>query len=272
LVHPGQETARGSARYVKIVIGSLAVKKQNKSLAAVIGAALVVGMAPVAVQAEGHSDAYSIVRGGRLYDKWFKVAEEAKRPDGAQPAYPEDGKYRGDEKGADWRCKECHGWDYKGVSGVYGKGKHYTGIKGIDGMIGADPKSVVAVLSNDTHALQGTGLTDADLYDLAMFVTQGQVEMGNYIDPETKQSNGNVELGRAYFDTVCANCHGLDGRYDDHMEPLGELSNDNPWEVLHKILNGQPKEEMPALHPFGPEAANDILAYIQTLPKEPLKK
>jgi len=51
----------------------------------------------------------SVARGGRLYDKWWKVVG-AQEPKGANPAYPADGKYKG-KGGTDWRCKECHGWD-----------------------------------------------------------------------------------------------------------------------------------------------------------------
>ena len=30
-----------------------------------------------------------------------------------------------------WRCVECHGWDYKGVSGAYAAGSHLTGFPGV---------------------------------------------------------------------------------------------------------------------------------------------
>ena len=31
------------------------------------------------------SDEYSVVRGGRLYDKWFKINESGVKPEGAPP-------------------------------------------------------------------------------------------------------------------------------------------------------------------------------------------
>ncbi|MCB1852040.1 MAG: c-type cytochrome [Gammaproteobacteria bacterium] len=213
------------------------------------------------------SDVYSIARGGRLYDKWFKESPTAKTPEIAHPGYPDSGKYKGN-KGTDWRCKECHGWDYRGNEGAYAEGKHYTGIKGIGGMTGADPTSVVAVLKNQTHAMTASGLSEQDYHDLAMFVSKGQTRSDGFIDDKSKKVTGDTNAGQGYFETVCARCHGLDGKEDDQIPPLGKLANDNPWEVLHKIINGQPDEEMPALLAFGNQVAVDILAYLQTLPQE----
>ena len=53
------------------------------------------------------------------------------------------------------------------------------------------------------------------------------------------------------------------------MPPLGQLTNKNPWEVLHKIRNGQPAEEMPAYRALDMQITLDIMAYMQEqLPKE----
>src|SRR3989338_7187253 len=69
----------------------------------------------------------AVDRGGVLYDSWYgALGKEA--PKETHPAYPKAGKQKG---ATTWRCKECHGWDYKGASGVYSKGGHYTGIPGI---------------------------------------------------------------------------------------------------------------------------------------------
>lgn len=213
----------------------------------------------------------SIARGGQLYDKWWKVVAAAE-PKTAHPAYPADGKYRG-KGGTDWRCKECHGWDYMGKDGAYSKGSHFTGIKGVQGVAGGDPAKVVAVLNDKTHALGGL-MSAADLQDLANFLTKGQVQMSQYIDRTTKKVTvGNKAKGAAVFNTICANCHGRDGTLNEDgkplkpdEEPLGLVANDNPWEALHKIRNGQPAERMPALRAIDLAVALDILAHLQTLP------
>lgn len=212
----------------------------------------------------------SVARGGRLYDKWWKVVG-ASEPKQAHPAYPATAKYKG--KG-DWRCKECHGWDYMGKDGAYGKGGHFTGIKGIQGAANKDPAGIMAVLTDKTHALGGL-MSQDDLRDLAMFVSKGQITMSKFIDPATKQAKGNKARGEPIFNTVCANCHGRDGTRDEDdkmlasdSEPLGLVANDNPWEALHKIRNGQPGEHMPALRAFDTQVALDILAHMQTLPSK----
>jgi mono/diheme cytochrome c family protein len=210
----------------------------------------------------------SIARGGRLYDKWWTVVG-AKEPRQPHPAYPAEGKYKA--KG-DWRCKECHGWDYLGKDGAYGKGKHFTGIKGIQGAANTSPDRIMGTLTNKTHALD-TLLSGEDLRDLAMFVSKGQINMASYIDPASKKVKGNKAKGEPVFNTVCANCHGRDGTLDEDgkplaadSEPLGLVASDNPWEALHKIRNGQPGEHMPALRALDLQLALDILAHMQTMP------
>lgn len=212
------------------------------------------------------SEAHAIARGGRLYDNWF-AEKQVKAPAAANPAYPDAGKFKGD-KGTDWRCKECHGWDYRGKAGAYAEGKHYTGIAGITSARGAKVERIVALLGDANHNYGPDLLDDKDRHDLALFVTRGQAEMDRYIDRAAKRANGDEGRGHAYFETVCATCHGLDGKGED-TPPLGQLANENPWEVLHKMVNGQPKWEMPTLQAFDRQVAADILRYIQVaLPRE----
>lgn len=232
---------------------------------AVLGVAAMVAVAAAPNVAQAESMEYSIARGGLLYDKWFKVVE-AETPTTAHPAYPKDGEYYG-KKGADWRCKECHGWDYQGKDGAYSEGKHYSGIKGIRGMAGADPDAIVAVLKDGTHGYTDDMMSAADFQDLALFVSKGQMDMDPYIDRATKKSSGDAARGQGYYETVCANCHGLDGKKVKDMKPIGQLMS-NPWEILHKVLNGQPGENMPALRALDIQVAVDILAHLETLPKE----
>ena len=209
----------------------------------------------------------SMMRGGLLYDKWYKVIGE-RAPGEKHPLYPDDGKYAS-KPGTTWRCKECHGWDYKGKDGAYAKGKHYTGIKGIRGMEGGDPAAVVALLKDDKHGF-GDKLEDEDLRDLANFVTKGQVDVDAYIDASSKMpKDGDGAKGAAYYNTICAKCHGRDGTEPDDMKKSLGKQMGNPWEVMHKIMNGQPDEEMPALRALDKGVAVDIMSHITTLPKSP---
>jgi thiosulfate dehydrogenase len=211
-------------------------------------------------------DESSFARGGQLYDKWYAVVG-VDAPKKSHPAYPADKKYAGKPK-ANWRCKECHGWDGKGVDGAYASGKHSTGIKGINGMIGADPDKIIAVLKGKTHAYAGK-MEDQDFQDIANFVSKGQVDMSKYIDYASKSpKGGNADQGAAYFNTICVGCHRKDGSYPKDMEKTLGAQMGNPQEVMHKILNGQPDEKMPALRALDRQIVVDLLAHIKTLPKE----
>ena len=230
--------------------------------ATVAGGVALVG--PVAAQAADVTAEASIARGGKLYDKWYKVTKQ-KAPADSHKLYPADKEYA---KKADtnWRCKECHGWDGMGKDGAYAKGKHFSGIKGINGMAGGDPAKVVALLKAPAHGFADK-LSGEDLTDLANFVTKGQVNMDKYIDRATKKPKGDAAKGAAYYQTICAGCHGLKGLEPKEMPPLGSLMG-NPWEVMHKVLYGQPGEQMPALFAVDHQVTVDILAHLATLPKE----
>ncbi len=100
---------------------------------------------PAPAQEEGHAhdptNIWAIARGGQLYDKWWAVIE-AEPPKETHPAYPAAGKKKG---ASTWRCKECHGWDYKGKDGAYAKGSHATGIEVVRGVVGMDPEKTHAI-------------------------------------------------------------------------------------------------------------------------------
>ena len=68
----------------------------------------------VAADEDDRSEVWSVARGGQLYDKWWAVLGHDK-PKQTHPAYPAEGKQKGDST---WRCKECHGWDYRGADGA----------------------------------------------------------------------------------------------------------------------------------------------------------
>lgn len=209
-------------------------------------------------------DASSIARGGLLYDKWFKVIG-AKKPEPTHKLWPASNTKKSGN--VTWRCKSCHGWDLKGKDGAYAKGSYLTGIKGLEGMANADPAKIVAIIKDADHGMAGM-MADQDYMDLANFVSKGQFDMRDYIDYATKAVKGDAAQGAAIYNTVCAKCHGEDGTLPKEMEEtVGELSSGNPWEIMQKIMNGQPAETMPAMRAFGPKVAADILAYGVTLPK-----
>jgi len=236
--------------------------KRLLSVSALAGTLVLSASSILATDVEESLD-YSIARGGRLYDKWFKENDTPAQKV-ANPAYPDQRKSKG-KKGDDWRCKECHGWDYLGKDGSYSEGSHFTGVKGIRGAENMKADEIATILSDKNHGYTDNMLSDKDVQDLANFVTQGQIDMDVYIDRATKVAQGDAKKGQAYYQTVCGGCHGLDGRAMDDLI-LGQVANKNPWETLHKIRNGQPDEEMTALRAFDIQISVDTLKYIQSLP------
>lgn len=216
------------------------------------------------------SEAWTLAAGGRIYDNWWEALDR-EEPEATHPSYPASGEQEG---ATTWRCKECHGWDYKGVEGVYRAGSHYTGIKGIEGAIGKDEAEIAAVLRSPSHGYTAEMIADDELARIAAFVSRGQMDMAVYIDLSTSEIiGGDMDNGRAIFQTVCAACHGFDGTlldWGDAEGPayVGTEAVAAPDEVLNKILNAHPGVEMVNLRAFGEEAAGDVLRYISTLPQE----
>ncbi|MHA1598935.1 MAG: c-type cytochrome [Alphaproteobacteria bacterium] len=222
-------------------------------------------MIPATVSADENLQA-SIARGGLLYDKWWKVigADEPKK---GNAAYPADKKYAG--KSSSYRCKECHGWDYRGKDGAYASGKHFSGIKGVNGMKGASNAAIIKVLKDKTHALDE--FDDDDFQDAANFVSKGQLDTAKYIDGSKNPINANIKRGADIYGTTCARCHASDGTKPKDMGKSLAMQMGNPWEVMHKVMNGHPGQNMPSFRVFGPQVAVDVMAYVQTLPSKKLK-
>lgn len=219
------------------------------------------------VHAHEMTNVWDIARGGELYDDWMAVME-ADVPEGTHPAYPAAGKQKGP---GTWRCKECHGWDYMGVEGAYGKGSHHTGIKGVRGVAGMEPEKIHTIIMNETHAFTEEMMPHSAMEKLALFLSQGQIDVDQYIDRSTKAARGDAGRGAGFFQNVCAVCHGFDGKtinFGDQDEPefVGTIAADNPWEFLHKARFGQPGVGMVALNVLPIQDLVDILAYAQTLP------
>lgn len=206
-----------------------------------------------------------LAMGGILYDNW--PSELGVKIVSTHPSYPAEGKKKGETT---WRCKECHGWDYKGVAGAYSKGSHFSGIKGIRAYANQDPKGIVKVLQDDTHAL-GKMVDDDALEALSLFVAYGQIDTDLYIDRATKKSIGDPANGGRIYLSTCTKCHGLDGtdiNFKTEEKPVyvGTAANDNPWETLHKIRWGHPGSQMISLLFLDLKEQLDVLAFCQTLP------
>lgn len=212
-------------------------------------------------------NADKIAEGGRIYDKWWKELN-LKKPSSTHPSYPATSKKQGTSS---WRCKECHGWDYKGAKGVYGKGSHATGIKGINKAAGMSTNEIVNILKNNIHGYTNI-MPNAALIKVAHFVKYGQIDISKYINKNSKLVSGNLKHGKKKFIDSCKKCHGSDGRsinFKTNKKPefVGTVAQHNPWEAIHKIRNGQPHTSMPNMNAeLNITAQIDLLTYLQSLP------
>jgi len=235
--------------------------------------------ASVVPAASPASNVESVTRGGLLYDMWWRVVPGAAEPKSDQPlwALQTTNKRNGS---VTWRCKECHGWDYKGKDGAYGSGSRVTGFTGVwDAAQKKSAEQLAASLRgtpNDKHNFSSV-LRSADIADLANFLKNGLLDIGKHVDYKTRQPiGGDAGRGKALY-ALCGACHGPDGKNlnfgtDKSPEYVGTIAKANPQEFLHKIWVGQPGSNptMPAALVMGWSSNQvvDVLAYSQTLPEK----
>jgi thiosulfate dehydrogenase len=216
-----------------------------------------------------------VSRGGLLYDKWWVVAE-VDQPTEDNPVWARQS--TNTRSGGDtWRCKECHGWDYMGAFGPYGSGSHFTGFPGVFFAQDKSLEEIVAQISGNVDAEHNFSAMGEDaIADLAAFIKEGQVDMRDYVDYDSKLAIGaDTAKGEELYASSCSACHGEDGRlvnFGDADDPdyVGNIAVDNPWEFIHKVLFGQPGTNMPSANDAGWTAQDviDVLGFSQTLPTE----
>ncbi len=217
----------------------------------------------------------SVSRGGRLYDKWWKEAGLDEPTEDIALWARQNTNTR---SGADtWRCKECHGWDYMGSFGPYGSGSHFTGFPGVFFAQDKSLEDIVAQISGNVdpdHNFSAMG--EAAMTDLATFITEGQIDMRDVVDYNSKiPVGGDGVHGEELYASTCSACHGDDGRminFHDADDPefIGNIAVDNPWEFVHKVRAGQPGSGMPSAIDLGWDLQYviDVLTFAQTLPVE----
>ncbi len=218
-------------------------------------------------------------QGGRLYDKWW-TGNGSPAPVGEHPLYPAVGQQSGNTT---FRCKECHGWDYKGAAGAYAVGSsHFTGIPGVltSAMTPAQMFDIIKNPDGDGtggtnvngHGFGTIGLSDADIDDIVAFLQTQLVDPAAFLNGT--QFVGDPVQGEANYtgSGFCFFCHGDDGTdlnfgTPENPEWVGTVAVSNPWEFMHKIRVGQPGSQpaMPSWTQNGgsDQGAADLGLYIQ---------
>jgi len=219
-----------------------------------------------------------ISRGGQLYDNWWKTTVDIRRPEGEHPLWKAQTSNKRTGYST-YRCKECHGWDYRGKDGAYNSGSHYTGFQGV--YVSSQKmtvKELIAVLKGSTdkdHDFSGF-LSEDDMSDLAMFLKKGTIDLTELINTEGLPSRGDIAAGKNFYALNCmTECHGKKGmainfKSEEKPEYLGTIANKNPWEFIHKVRAGQPGTRMSAgiIDKWSTNDLLNLLAYARTLPKE----
>jgi thiosulfate dehydrogenase len=233
---------------------------------------------PVQYESKSFTEDMRISRGGQLYDNWWKATVNGKKPEEDQQLW----KLQNSNKRSGYstyRCKECHGWDYRGTEGAYSKGSHYTGFIGVDNASGnMSVKELESALRGSTSGDHDFSayLDNEEIKDLALFLKYGIVDLVRFINTDGSLTGGDIQAGQTFFTTNCmTECHGPDGMAinfgsKDKPEFIGTLSNKNPWEFFHKVRAGQPGTRMSSgiINKWSNEEILDVLAYARTLPRE----
>jgi thiosulfate dehydrogenase len=223
-----------------------------------------------------------ISRGGQLYDNWWKTSVDVDKPEGEQLLWKSQS--TNNRSGySTYRCKECHGWDYRGQDGAYGKGSHYTGFRGV---YEASRKLSVKELEGSLRGAMNKDhdfsklLNENDISDLVFFLKYGTVDLVQFINTDGLPIDGDIETGRNFFTKNCmTECHGPDGTAinfgsEEKQEFIGTVAIKNPWEFIHKVRAGQPGTRMSAgiINKWSDEDIRNLLAYAQNLPNEKPEK
>ncbi len=216
-----------------------------------------------------------VIRGAILYDRWYSaIGQQA--PEDDMPIWGRQN--TNSRSGPDtWRCVECHGWDYKGSQGAYASGSHFTGFPSISALVpNLSEQELVDHLkgSKDPAHDFSSFMDDAAINKLARFLKFGLVDDDQYIDDVSLTViGGDLEHGKALYEQICANCHGVDGklivfRTEGVDESLGSVASRDPWRFLHRTRFGVAGVDMPVGAKLGwsAEDGRDVLAYVQTLP------
>lgn len=236
---------------------------------------------PQAYSQEENDRLYELIhisRGGQLYDDWWKTTVDTEKPLKDHPLWKEQNTNR--RSGYDtYRCKECHGWDYRGKDGAYGKGSHHTGFKGV-----YEASTTMSVKELEDVNRGGVReehdfteqIGSEEIADLALFMKKGLIDTSKFVNNEGLPIGGNPRTGSYLFRRNCTHmCHGSVGvgiNFGDTENPeyVGTIAYDNPWEFIHKVRNGQPGTRMPSaiINGWSEKDIRDLLSFAPTLPRD----
>lgn len=233
---------------------------------------------PIEYSQQQFTEDMHISRGGQLYDDWWRTSPYSKKPGGDHPLWKTQSTNKRSGYST-YRCKECHGWDYRGKDGAYGKGSHFTGFTGVyeasRKMTMGELEDVLKGSTNSAHDFSDI-LNSTDISDLALFLKKGVIDMTELINTDGSLTGGDPQAGSTVFMNNCTHmCHGHNGtaiNFGDEEEPefVGAIAGTNPWEFIHKVRAGQPGTRMMSaiINKWSSKDIIDLLSYARELPKD----
>ncbi|PXX42917.1 MULTISPECIES: cytochrome-c oxidase, cbb3-type subunit III [Aquitalea] len=182
-----------------------------------------------------------------LYDKYLK---EDLKTVAADPKAQEMGK-----RLFQTYCVQCHGSDARGAKG-------FPNLVNHDWLYGGDPKTIETTILNGRHGQMpawGSVLGEEKVKDVANYVLSLSVQKKKF-DAER------AARGKETFATICAACHGPDGKGNQQLgapnltHPSGNwLYGGTEKTIIETITNGR-NNQMPAWKDFLGDAKVHLLA------------
>jgi cytochrome c oxidase cbb3-type subunit 3 len=152
-------------------------------------------------------------------------------------------------------CVQCHGSDARGAKG-------FPNLVSHDWLWGGDPKTIETTILNGRHGQMpawGTVLGEEKVKDVANYVMSLSVQKKKF-DAER------AARGKETFTTICAACHGPDGKGNQQLgapnltHPSGNwLYGGTEKTIIETITNGR-NNQMPAWKDFLGDAKVHLLA------------
>ncbi|NWK76876.1 cytochrome-c oxidase, cbb3-type subunit III [Aquitalea sp. LB_tupeE] len=152
-------------------------------------------------------------------------------------------------------CVQCHGSDARGAKG-------FPNLVNHDWQWGGDPKTIETTILNGRHGQMpawGTVLGEEKVKDVANYVLSLSVQKKKF-DAER------AARGKETFTTICAACHGPDGKGNQQLGAPNLTHPSGSWlyggtekTIIETITNGR-NNQMPAWKDFLGDAKVHLLA------------